>query len=198
MILQLGHWVLRSACIQLQAWHDAGQGGELRHLAVNVSPLQFHQSGFVEEVGAIIDATGIDPSRLALELTEGMLIADVDAVIDKMRRLKALGLCLSIDDFGTGYSSLTYLKRLPMDVLKIDKSFVQQLSSSTSDAAIVETIISMAGHLGLDTVAEGVETEAQLQFLERHGCLVYQGYWFSHPVPAETLGSMLAAKGPNC
>lgn len=192
LILPMGAWVLREACRQLREWREAGIGDLLPHLAVNLSPKQFYQPDFVSEVKEILASSGVDPSNLVLEVTEGVVIQDVERTIEKMQTLKSLGITFSIDDFGVGYSSLTYLKRLPLDVLKIDQSFVRGIGTDPGDAAIVETIIAMARHLGLKTVAEGVETEQQLQFLKAKGCHHFQGYYFSRPVPNDEFVSYLS------
>jgi len=181
-ILPMGNWVLETACAQLAIW--ASQP-EMAHLtvAVNVSAHQFHQSDFVEQVLAVLDSSGANPERLKLELTESLLVSNVDKVIEKMNELKIRGVGFSLDDFGTGYSSLSYLKRLPLDQLKIDRSFVREVFSNPHDAAIAKTIIALANSLGMGVIAEGVETEAQREFLAQAGCDCYQGYLFSRPVP---------------
>ena len=184
LILALGHWVLETACTQLAQWaHQA----EFAHLtvAVNVSAHQFRHPGFVAQVLEVLKNTGAQPQKLKLELTESLLIADVDEVIEKMFALKAKGVCFSLDDFGTGYSSLSYLKRLPLDQLKIDQSFVRDVLVNPSDASIAKTIIVLAQNLGLGVIAEGVETKLQLEFLANLGCHAYQGYFFSRPLPLE-------------
>jgi EAL domain-containing protein (putative c-di-GMP-specific phosphodiesterase class I) len=152
-------------------------------LAVNVSSLQFRQDEFVESVLAILDATGADPHRLKLELTETLVVEDVSAAIEKMSALKAKGVGFSLDDFGTGYSSLSYLKKFPLDQLKIDRSFVQDVLHDPNDAAIAKTIVALGQTLGFSVIAEGVETVEQRNFLENIGCHAYQGYLFSHPLP---------------
>jgi len=184
LILPIGRWVLETACRQLKAW-EANPATRHMLLAVNVSALQFHQPDFVEEVLAILDASGADPSRLKLELTESMLVDDTEAVIPKMSILKARGIRFSLDDFGTGFSSLSYLKRLPLSQLKIDQSFVRDVETDPNDAAIVRTVIALGQSLGLSVIAEGVETEGQRNFLAVHGCKTFQGYLFGKPVPVE-------------
>lgn len=181
MILDIGKWVLASACAQLARWRDDPMFSHLS-IAVNVSPRQFHQSDFVTTVLQILGASGADPKRLKLELTEGMLVSDMEEVIEKMHALRLLGIGLSLDDFGTGYSSLSYLKRLPLDQIKIDQSFVRDILTDSNDAAIARTIIALADSLGLSIIAEGVETEEQRNFLVSEGCLAYQGYFFCRPV----------------
>jgi len=182
VILPLGHWVLRTACTQLATW--AGQPA-LSHLtiAVNVSAHQFNQEDFVDEVLAVLDATGANPRQLKLELTESLLVENVQEVIGKMSALKLKGVGFSLDDFGTGYSSLSYLKRLPLDQLKIDQSFVRDVLTDPNDAAIAQTVVALAASLGFGVIAEGVETAAQRDFLAASGCHAYQGYFFSKPLP---------------
>jgi len=190
MIVPIGLWVLETACAQLKAW----QGNPLTRdlvLAVNVSAQQFRQADFVMHVQHALLASGAKPSHLKLELTESMVQENIDATIAKMRELRLLGLSFSMDDFGTGYSSLQYLKRLPLDQIKIDQSFVREISNDPNDAVIVQTIIAMSDSLGLDVIAEGVETEAQRAFLAERGCLAYQGYLFGRPVPLERFEDML-------
>ncbi len=182
LIVPIGHWVLETACAQLKAWADDPDRCQLQ-LSVNVSARQFRHVDFIDQVCAILDHTGADPRRLKLELTESAVLDDVDDTSAKMQALKALGVDLSLDDFGTGYSSLAYLKRLPLDQLKIDRSFVGDIVTDANDAAIVQTIVGMAANLGLDIIAEGVETEAQMAMLQRMGCHAFQGYFFSRPVP---------------
>ncbi|MDP2785065.1 MAG: EAL domain-containing protein [Sulfurimicrobium sp.] len=184
LILPIGDWVLNTACTQLVAW---GTRPEMAHLtlAVNVSARQFRHADFVEQVLAVLHHTGADPRKLKLELTESLLLDDVEDIIAKMTALKAHGVGFSLDDFGTGYSSLSYLKRLPLDQLKIDQSFVRDVLTDPDDAAIARTIVALAQSLRLDVIAEGVETEEQRDFLERNGCHAYQGYLFSRPLPLE-------------
>ena len=184
LIDPLGHWVLESACIQLAAWSTQHEMAQLL-LSVNVSAQQFHQHDFVDQVKSVLERTGADPCLLQLELTESLLLANMEAVIEKMTALKAIGIGFALDDFGTGYSSLSYLKRLPLDHLKIDRSFVRDVLTNPSDAAIANTIIALAKTLGLNVIAEGVESESQRIFLEHAGCSIYQGYFFCLPVPLE-------------
>ncbi|PVY89404.1 PAS domain S-box-containing protein/diguanylate cyclase (GGDEF)-like protein [Acidovorax sp. 99] len=186
LILPIGLWVLQTACTQLRRWQDDPATAHLQ-LAVNVSARQFRQADFMEQVVAVLRQTGARPDRLKLELTESLALDNVDDTIAKMNALRALGLRFSMDDFGTGQSSLSYLTRLPLDQLKIDQSFVRNIGIQHTDALIVQTIIGMAQSLGIDVIAEGVETEAQRAFLERHGCTLWQGYLFSRPVPIEVL-----------
>ncbi|MGK5020517.1 putative bifunctional diguanylate cyclase/phosphodiesterase [Janthinobacterium sp. LB2P10] len=181
VILPLGQWVLETACAQLVAW--AGHP-DMRYLsiAVNVSVRQFNQDNFVDQVLCALASSGANPRLLKLELTESLLVSDVGGVIAKMSAIKAHGVGFSLDDFGTGYSSLAYLKRLPLDQLKIDKSFVRDVTHDPSDASIAKTIIALAHSLNIAVIAEGVETLAQRDFLARYGCRAYQGYFFSSPL----------------
>ncbi|MDZ4075548.1 MAG: EAL domain-containing protein [Hylemonella sp.] len=180
LILPIGQWVLRSACRQLVAW-SAQPATRKLSLAVNVSARQFRQADFVPQVLAVLDETGVDPQYLKLELTESVLISDVEDAIRKMGALRERGVRFALDDFGTGYSSLSYLKRLPLDQLKIDQSFVRDVLTDPNDAAIVRTILALAQSMDLQAVAEGVETEGQRQFLLDNGCTVFQGYLFGRP-----------------
>jgi diguanylate cyclase (GGDEF)-like protein/PAS domain S-box-containing protein len=184
LIIPLGKWVLHTACMQLKRW---SQNPETAHLtlAVNVSQRQFHHPDFVTLVLSAIKRSGANPARLKLELTESILVEDVEATIAKMAMLKSKGIGFSLDDFGTGYSSLSYLKRLPLDQLKIDQSFVRDVFTDANDASIVRTIVALGQSLGLDVIAEGVETDAQRSFLAAQGCRAYQGYLFGRPVPIE-------------
>lgn len=182
LIVPIGVWVLRAACLQSVAWQRAGLG-QVR-VAVNLSARQFYQQDLVASIRNVLDETGIAPHLLELELTESMMMNDVEQAVGILNDLKALGLHLSIDDFGTGYSSLSYLKRFPIDLLKIDQSFVRDITLDPDDAAIVVSIISLAHSLRLKVIAEGVETEAQLGYLQQHGCDFMQGYYFSRPLPA--------------
>lgn len=184
LILQLGKWVLETACSQLAAWATDPIMSRVS-LAVNVSVRQFSQPDFVDLVLSILDSTGVNPVRLKLELTESVLASDAKEIAEKMDALKKVGVCFSLDDFGTGYSSLSYLKRLPLDQLKIDQSFVREVLSDPNDAAIAKTVVALAHSLGLDVIAEGVETEAQKVFLSGAGCNSYQGYLFSKPLPVD-------------
>jgi EAL domain-containing protein (putative c-di-GMP-specific phosphodiesterase class I) len=190
VILPLGDWVLQAACQQLAKWAKHPRYAQLV-LSVNVSPKQFHQSGFVEQVLKALAEHGADARRLKLELTEGMLVSDVDDTIAKMMRLKSYGIGFSLDDFGTGYSSLSYLKRLPLDQLKIDRSFVRDVLTDPNDAAIARTIVALAKSLSLHVIAEGVETQAQCRFLEGIRCYAWQGYLMSPPVPVSEFESLV-------
>ncbi len=190
IIIKIGEWVFKTACHQLSVWEKHYQHLSF-HLAVNVSPHQFRMVDFVSQIQHIIQQSGINPERLTLELTESVVIDDIKDTIRIMRALKKMGIRFSIDDFGIGYSSLTYLKRLPLDQLKIDQSFVRDLYHDPNDQAIVETIITMAHILGMDVIAEGVETEEHLRFLTEKGCKVFQGYYFDKPLTAEGITARL-------
>ena len=193
LILPLGKWILEAACDQIQGWAAHPETAHLT-IAVNISARQFHDDNFVEQVLAAVAQFTIDPSRLKLELTESLLLADVDSVIAKMNALKANGISFSLDDFGTGYSSLSYLKRLPLSQLKIDQSFVRDIMNDANDAAIVTAILTLGHSLGLSVIAEGVETNEQRQFLEACGCIFFQGYFFGKPVPAAIFSVKAAAR----
>jgi EAL domain-containing protein (putative c-di-GMP-specific phosphodiesterase class I) len=196
LILPLGALMLRNACRQLAIW-SADPATERLTIAINVSALQMRQKDFVGEVRRIVEQTGANPHRLKIELTESTLVSNVDDVIGKMQKLKAIGVGFSLDDFGTGYSSLSYLKRLPLDQLKIDRSFVKDVLVDPNDAAIAQMIIALSKSLGLSVIAEGVETEAQYAFLAQHGQLNYQGYLFGRPLPAEDFGRLARAFSPR-
>jgi EAL domain-containing protein (putative c-di-GMP-specific phosphodiesterase class I) len=184
LILSIGQWMLESVCKQIKLWETDPLACNLQ-IAVNVSARQFHQADFVMQINELIKKSGINPSRLKLELTESMVLNDVKDTVVKMNALKQLGLHFSMDDFGTGYSSLSYLTQLPLDQLKVDQSFVRNIGIKPSDSVIIQTIIGMAASLKMESIAEGVETEAQHQFLEKAGCKYYQGYLFGKPVPLE-------------
>jgi len=184
LIVALGDWVLEQACM---AMARAAQAGRVLRLSVNVSPRQFGEAGFVDRVRRLMATHGTPPAQLTLEVTEGLVVDDVERVVAKMHALAALGVRFSVDDFGTGYSSLRYLQRMPLHELKIDKGFVQDAPDNADDAALVFTMLAVAGHLGLSVVAEGVETQAQADFLSKHcpGALL-QGYLYGRPEPAES------------
>ena len=181
-IVPIGLWVMQTACAQLKAWQQDALTCDLT-LAVNVSAKQFYQADFVAQVQRVLQESGARPSQLKLELTESTVLKNVQDTIAKMREIKLLGVSFSMDDFGTGYSSLQYLKRLPLDQIKIDRSFVLDITSDPNDASIVQTIIAMTHALGLNVIAEGVETGEQRDFLDKHGCHDFQGYLFGKPVP---------------
>jgi diguanylate cyclase len=184
LILPIGDWVLRTACAQGAQWVRAGYRG-LR-VSVNVAAQQFLDPAFAEHVRAALDASALPAALLELEIVEGSLLQDVNATVDTLARLKDLGVRIAVDDFGTGYSALAYLKQLPVDVLKIDQSFVQSVTTDPADATITETIVKLAGGLNLTTIAEGVETFEQLLLLGSYGCKRMQGYLFGKPVPPDT------------
>ena len=199
LILHIGQWVLRTACQQLAVWQGMAHCAPLK-LAVNVSARQFRQPDFVAEVTTVLQETGAPARLLKLELTESLVLDDVDDTIAKMQQLKRLGVQFSVDDFGTGHSSLAYLTSLPLDQLKIDQSFVRNIGLHATDGVIVQTIIGMARNLALDVIAEGVETQAQQDFLAQHGCARYQGYLFGKPTPLREFEALLVtvlACNPN-
>ena len=182
LIIPMGRWVLRTACEKLRAWADERASSSL-HLSVNVSARQFNRADFVAEVEAALRASGAPADHLMLELTESVVLDDLDRAVDKMKAIRALGVGIALDDFGTGYSSLAYVARLPLDQIKIDRCFVRNLPTNANDAAVAHTIITLAESLGLSIVAEGVETEGQRKFLEQHGCPSFQGFLFAKPLP---------------
>jgi EAL domain-containing protein (putative c-di-GMP-specific phosphodiesterase class I) len=184
LILPIGQWILDTACAQLVKWQQDELSRDLV-LAVNFSAFQFHQPDIVSQVKATIQRHACNPNRLKLELTESMLLENIEETIANMTALKEVGVQFSLDDFGTGYSSLQYLKRLPIDQIKIDQLFVRDLVVGKSDKAIVRTIIAMAHSLDMDVIAEGVETEEQRQLLLNKGCTHFQGYLFGKPVSIE-------------
>jgi diguanylate cyclase (GGDEF)-like protein/PAS domain S-box-containing protein len=186
LIIPIGRWMLERACAQLAEWAKRPERSHLS-IAVNVSVRQFRHPDFVDEVMSAIENSGIAPHKLKLELTESLLADGIDVTVAKMGSLKQMGVTLSLDDFGMGYSSLSYLKRLPLDQLKIDRAFVKDILTDANDAAIARTIVELAQSLGLGVIAEGVETQAQRQFLAQQGCLAYQGYLFCKPLPIEEL-----------
>ncbi|MEN8762666.1 MAG: EAL domain-containing protein, partial [Thiogranum sp.] len=182
LIIPIGEWVLRTACTQLKAWQDTGV--LIERVAVNISVRQFMHPRFFELVKQVIEDTGLDAESLELEITESLLMQDVETAIHLLRELKAIGIQLAIDDFGTGYSSLSYLKRYPIDRLKVDKAFVQDITTNFQDAAITKAVIAMGNNMDLRVIAEGVETEEQLHYLVDKQCHEVQGYYLSKPIPA--------------
>lgn len=180
LINELGDWIIKQAITQLTIWSFEENKKEWR-ISVNVSPLQFNEDLFVDNLNNMLKQSKITPDKLRLELTEGILISDVDKVYKKLIELKNLGFSISVDDFGTGYSSLSYLKNLPLDELKIDQSFVANLSDNDADKTIVQTIISIGEAFGFEVIAEGVETKEQLDILKNLGCKYFQGYLFAKP-----------------
>ncbi|WP_255352321.1 MULTISPECIES: bifunctional diguanylate cyclase/phosphodiesterase [unclassified Methylophilus] len=190
LIKGIGHWVLREACTQNKKWQDAGLP-EIP-IAINVSVVELHHAHFTQEVMKVLLQTGLQPYNLELEVTESVAFQSEATVIHDLNKLKEMGVRLSVDDFGTGYSSLSYLKLLPVNTIKIDKSFIRDIQIDINDAAIVTAIIKMSQSLGLTVIAEGVETQAQLEFLKSHDCDEMQGYLFSRPLPADEFEALLA------
>jgi len=188
-IVPIGKWALRTACLQAQKW--AEQGLPRFRMAVNLSARQFMSASLLEDVMGVLEETDVDPRWIEFEVTESVMIRDPEQAVRLLRSLRAIGVRLTIDDFGTGYSSLSYLKHLPIDCVKIDASFVRGIPMDASDVAITDTILAMSSSLGLKVVAEGVETQDQMRFLERRGCDEMQGYYFSKPLPAEELAGYL-------
>ena len=189
LIMDIGQWVMEAACVQLKTWQDKVSLKSDFSVSVNISPVQFRRKDFVFNIQKIIDRNGVRPESVMLEITEGMLIEDIDETVEKLNLLKKLGVKISIDDFGTGYSSLYYLKRLPLDEIKIDKTYVHNIINDKDDAAIVKTIMDIARHFSLKPVAEGVENKEQASFLRDIGCPVFQGYLYSGPLSAEAFSA---------
>jgi len=186
MVLEIGEWVIRQTCMYIDRWMQMGNDWpENMRLAINVSPLQFYQADFVDMIQRILTEYKVSAHYLELEITEGMLIHNIDSLIDKLTALRDMGICISIDDFGTGYSSLSYLKRLPLEKIKIDQSFIHNVHTDIDNGVIVEMIISIARHMNLEIIAEGVESELEMQWVHNKGCNKYQGFLFSEPVDAE-------------
>ena len=192
LIVAIGSWVMEEACRETRALHD--EGFAVGHVAVNLSPRQFRDERLIPKVAEILARTRLDPKHLELEITEGLAMKDVDAVVAKLKELKSLGLLMAIDDFGTGYSSLSYLRRFPIDRLKIDQSFTREVNSSPDGAAIARAVIQLSHALDLKVIAEGVETEDQLGFLRDNGCDEIQGYFFSRPLDPKALRDFLTAR----
>lgn len=193
LIVTLGDWVIERACEQLARWASRPEFAHLS-IAVNVSAMQFHQTGFVDQVIAALDRTGARPQALKLELTESLLVTQMEWVVGKMSALKARGVRFSLDDFGTGFSSLYYLKRLPFDQLKIDQGFVANILVDPNDRAIASMVVALGDSLGLQVIAEGVETEAQRDALRDLGCGFYQGYLFERPMAVEALEAWILGR----
>ncbi len=192
LIVPIGEWVLRTACAQIRKWHDLGDRSLF--MAVNISGRQFNQEALVATIEQVVHATGVDPKCLELEITESVLMHNAEETVQTLEVLKAMGPRISVDDFGTGYSSLSYLRRFPIHTLKIDRSFVNDVTTDPGDAAIVSAIIAMARGLRLEVIAEGVETPDQRTFLLQEGCRLMQGYLFGRPVPAEEFEKLLLAQ----
>jgi diguanylate cyclase (GGDEF)-like protein/PAS domain S-box-containing protein len=182
LIINIGDWVIETACQQLQLWSKSEQTKNIT-LAINVSAKQFKQDDFVRKITSVLQRYRFEPSLLKFEITESIVLDDIDKMVAKMHYLKALGVCFSMDDFGTGYSSLSYLKQLPIDQIKIDQSFVRNMTSNKQDEMLVKTIIEITKNFKINVIAEGVETKVQLSLLKQLGCMEYQGYYFSKPVP---------------
>src|SRR5690606_23855863 len=182
-IVAIGRWVLYTACMQNKAWQN--QGHPSIKICVNISTIQLHQPNFVQTVKSVLEETGLDAKWLELEVTESILLEETDSLKQSLCALKELGISLSIDDFGTGYTSLSYLRQFSFDRIKIDRSFIEDISNELKGKAITSTIISLAHRLGMAVVAEGIEDEAQLAFLQSERCNEGQGYYFSRPLPAE-------------
>jgi len=192
LILDIGEWVMRQACQQLKRWLDEGLWSKSLTLGVNISPIEFAQPYFVEQVATILKETGVPAHYLDIEITEGTVINNIEKIIETLHQLRSLGVKISIDDFGTGYSSLTYLKRLPIDMVKIDQSFVKDIPHDDSAGAIVNSIISMASHLNLDIIAEGIESLEQVHYLENNDCKKFQGFYFHQPMSNSDFTLLLA------
>ena len=195
LILPIGQWVLREACRQARAWADAGL--PLATMAVNISSMEFREDNFIESVFTTLSETGLDPKSLELELTESVLMKRAESAASILETLRARGVHIAVDDFGTGYSSLSYLRKFPIDALKIDQSFVRQITSAPDDTTIVTAVISMGRSLKLRVVAEGVETQEELAFLQARLCDEAQGYYFSHPVPPQQFAKLLKSGIPE-
>ena len=197
LIVPLGAWVLRQACRQGREWferHGTGPGGAPFTVSVNISARQLAEPQFVNEVRAVLAESRLQPASLVLEITESVLMRDTETMVERMRALKALGVRLAVDDFGTGYSSLSYLRRFPVDILKIDKSFVDAVGSGSTEPALARAIVALGESLGLMTVAEGIETEAQRAGLVALRCELGQGFLFARPAPADDVTRRLAGR----
>jgi EAL domain-containing protein (putative c-di-GMP-specific phosphodiesterase class I) len=193
LIVPIGRWVLEQACIQARRWHDRFPSRDPLGMSVNVSPIQLGRDDFVQDVERILRETGVRPGSITLEITESALMEDTDASTAALEQLKALGVHLAIDDFGTGYSSLNYLQRMPIDILKIDRSFVDRIDQGGDELAFARAIVELARSLSLRTIAEGIELESQAECLDRLGCDLGQGFLYAKAVPADELTVMLAA-----
>jgi EAL domain-containing protein (putative c-di-GMP-specific phosphodiesterase class I) len=196
LIIPIGDWVLHQACSQIKAWSTQPCCEKLQ-ISVNVSARQFHQMDFAERVSEILETHAINPQRLKIELTETHVLDDVEDALVKISKLRSLGVMFSMDDFGTGYSSLAYLAQLPIDQLKIDRSFIRNIPGRNSEEMVVKTIITLAHGLGAQVIAEGVESSAQREFLEQHGCDAFQGYLISGPVCLSDFEQQYLARAPE-
>ncbi|MEE4164591.1 MAG: EAL domain-containing protein [Desulfocapsaceae bacterium] len=194
---EIGQWVFRSACRQIKTWADTKKLSTSQTISINISGKEIAAPGFIDMATGTLEKTGADPHRLGIELTEGSLVPAGEDIVEKIMTLRKMGVKFSVDDFGTGYSSLSYLKRLPLNTLKIDRSFIHDIKDGSRDVVLVDTIISMAKNLGLDVIAEGVETEEELRYLSTRGCHVFQGYYFSKPVPTTAFTKMLEEQHGN-
>ncbi len=197
LMQDIGEFVLREACKDIKKWTDAGLLGDSQTISINISGKEFSAPDFVDIVISVLEKTGIDPKHLGIEITEGSLISIGEESVQKIITLQQMGIKFSVDDFGTGYSSLSYLKSLPLNTLKIDRSFVNEIKDESHGVVLVDTIIMMAGNLGLDVIAEGVETEQELFYLNSKGCMVYQGFYFSKAVTVAAFTKMLESKSNN-
>ncbi|MBE1440822.1 putative bifunctional diguanylate cyclase/phosphodiesterase [Paenibacillus sp. OAS669] len=195
LIVPIGEWVIRTACNQAKLWMD--EGAPAFHLSVNVSPRQFNEANFVDMVISVLETSGLPPELLVLEITEGIAIQEERETVEKLHRLKRLGVQIAMDDFGTGYSSLGYLELLQVDVLKMAQTFISEVSGDSGKASIVKAILAMASSLKLTVIAEGVETEEQFQFLKQHGCDWIQGYYFQKPLPADEMSEVFAGQAAS-
>jgi EAL domain-containing protein (putative c-di-GMP-specific phosphodiesterase class I) len=191
LILPLGKWILEEACMQARSWQLACTDGSTFQLSVNLSPVQFNQPHLVEEVCEALERSGLPAGCLVLEITENALMKESDTMRERLQELKALGVRLAVDDFGVGYSSLSYLRRFPVDHLKIDRSFVQGAGEGPEDSALCEAIVKLGEHLGLQTVAEGIESSSQLEWFKDKHCRFGQGFYLSRPAPPEFIDELL-------
>ena len=197
LMQEIGQWVLREACRQIKKWTDAGLLDDAQTISINISGKEIDVPDFVASVITVLKKTGADPHHLGIELTEGSLVSTGSDIVQKIMTLQQMGIKFSVDDFGTGYSSLSYLQSLPLNTLKIDRSFVNEIKDASHDIVLVDTIIMMAHNLGLEVIAEGVETDQELGYLNARGCIVYQGYYFSKPVPIASFTAMLKLRSSN-
>jgi len=193
LIIPIGSWALRTACAQAKIWHDSSAFPDIK-IAVNISVKQFRQKNFVSLVHNVLEETHVKPECLELEITESLILGNVSEIIFKMLELKKLGIRFAIDDFGTGYSSLSYLKHFPFDTVKIDKTFIDNITTDCNSASIVEAIIAMTKNMGIDVLAEGVEDEEQVTFLREHHSNQVQGYYFSKPLTKQACTKLLKSR----